>query len=573
MCGIIGTIGQKIDKKIIENACDKLSSRGPDDAGLFYNDNDNVALGHRRLSIIDLSEAGHQPMESQDGRYVISFNGEIYNYLELKEMLSSKYQFKTKTDTEVLLAAYQLEGEKCLAKLNGMFAFAIWDKKEKKLFCARDRVGIKPFFYHISDKGFSFASEIKALLALGIKARANEKIIFDYLYHGLYDHTDETFFNGINSLPPGHYLIWQDSHVAITKYWDVAGVSLNKNLDEQEARDEFVNLLEDSISLRFRSDVPVGVNLSSGVDSNSIYHYGLKVTQEKLHTFSKCMISPEYNECEVLEDVLSSEQKKYWHRSTITAQEAFSRIPQINKSQDQPFGGALTIGYDKMISLAKDAGITVLLEGQGGDELLAGYECYKDSDSPEMTSQGTIKVLHQDVLNSDFVKRHTYRTISFPKPFGSKLANAQYRDFRYTKLPRVLRFNDHATMSYSRELRLPFLDHRIVEFCFSLPDEYKIRDQRQKVLLRDAMKNVVPNKIHKARKKDSGAIQVEWFRDYYKESVYELLDSESFKTRPFWDHKKLRKRVDAFYSGELDNSFFIWQCLNLELWFREYIDS
>ena len=573
MCGIIGVVGKETTQKTIETARDKLSSRGPDDSGMFYDDGSNVALGHRRLAIIDVSKAGHQPMESADGRYVISFNGEIYNYLELKDELTSRYKFKTRTDTEVLLTSYIEEGEKCLSKLNGMFAFAIWDKKERKLFCARDRVGIKPFFYQISGNNFSFASEIKALLALGIKAEPNESVIFDYLYYGLYSHTDETFFEDIKSLPQGHYLTWQDGHTSITKYWDAASVSPNINISEQEAQDKFAHLLEDSIKLRFRSDVPVGVNLSAGVDSNSIYHYGQKVTKGKLHTFSKCMISPEYNECEILDNVLSDEQKKYWHKSTITPSEAFDRIKDINQSQDQPFGGALTIGYDKMISTAKEAGITVLLEGQGGDELLAGYDSYKDLNSGEMTSQGTIKVLHQDVLNSDFVGQHMHRTTNFPRPFKSNLTNAQYIDFRYTKLPRVLRFNDHVTMSYGRELRLPFLDHRIVEFCFSLPDEYKIKGTRQKVLLRDAMESIVPRKIHTARKKDSGAIQAEWFRDNYKEQVYELLDSEQFKSRIFWDHKKLRKRVDSFYRGELDNSFFIWQCLNLELWFREYIDN
>ncbi|MEK7164768.1 MAG: asparagine synthetase B, partial [Patescibacteria group bacterium] len=182
MCGIIGTIGSKLDRASFEKARDSLAHRGPDDFGIFIDENAGAMLGHRRLSIIDLSKAGHQPMESGDGRYVVTYNGEIYNYLELKDELKGQYEFKTKTDTEVLLAAYQVWGEKCLDKFNGMFAFAIWDTHEKKLFAARDRLGVKPFFYHVDGQKISFASEIKALLSLGVETIPNENMIFDYLY-------------------------------------------------------------------------------------------------------------------------------------------------------------------------------------------------------------------------------------------------------------------------------------------------------------------------------------------------------------------------------------------------------
>ena len=557
-----------------EKARDTLSHRGPDDAGLFYDSDDQVAFGHRRLSIIDLSKAGHQPMFSSDGRYVIIFNGEIYNYLELKKELETSYRFTTKTDTEVILSAYEKWGRECLQKFNGMFAFAIWDKKTKKLFAARDRLGVKPFFYNFDGRSLSFASEIKALLALNIKAIPNERVIFDYLYHGLYDHRDETFFDNINVLPPGHYLTWVEGKILITKYWDAANIELNLNINETEAREQFTALLSDSIRLRFRSDVPVGVNLSSGLDSNSIYHYALAVTGGKLHTFSMCSESPEYNECAVLDGVLSDAQKKYWHTSTLTPQEVFTWAAKLNRLQDQPFGGIPTLAYQKMIGLAKEAGITGLLEGQGVDELLAGYAYYKDPASSLAVSQDNSRLAHRDVLNSAFMDRHHLRKdISFPAPFASPLLNAQYRDLRYTKLPRVLRFNDHATMAHGRELRLPFLDYRLVEFCFALPEEYKIKGDNQKVLLREAMRDIVPEAIQKAQKKGFGAMQTDWFKRYFKDEVYALLDSVSFKNRPFWDLKKLRERVDEFYQGKENNSFFIWQCFNLEMWFKEYIDE
>lgn len=512
-------------------------------------------------------------MQSPDGRFVLVYNGEIYNYLEIRKELNGTWQFKTQTDSEVLLAAYVKWGAKCLDKFNGMFAFVIWDREEKKLFAARDRLGVKPFFYRADGQKFSFASEIKGLLALGAKPIANESMIFDYLYHGLYDHTDETFFAGVKSLSPGHYLLWQNGKPSIAKYWDAADVKPRQRADEQETREEFVNLLRDAIRLRFRSDVPVGINLSSGLDSNSIYHFGLKITAGKLRAFSMCSNTPEYNECELLGRVLSDEQKKYWHTSTLEPAEVFVRAASLNRTQDQPFGGIPTIAYQKMIALAKEAGITVLLEGQGVDELLAGYSYYQNPAASLGLSQDASKLLHQDALDQAFVARHGSRkSISFPRPFSSDLLNAQYRDLRYTKLPRVLRFNDHATMAEGRELRLPFLDYRMVEFCFSLPVEGKIRGNRQKVLLRDVMKGIVPEAVQKTQKKGFGALQTAWLRKYFKNEIYSLLDSESFKSRPFWNQDILREKIDWFYSGQGDNSFFLWQGVNLEMWFKEYID-
>ncbi len=434
-------------------------------------------------------------------------------------------------------------------------------------------MGIKPFFYHADGQTFSFASEIKALLALGVKAVPNESMIFDYLYHGLYDHTDETFFEGIKSLAPGHYMTHEYGRTSITKYWDAASVKPRQSTDVHQIHEEFTSLLSDSIKLRFRSDVPVGVSLSSGLDSNSIYHYALEVTGGKLHTFSMCSDTSEYNECELLARVLSDEQKKYWHTSTLAPDEVFERASLLNRTQDQPFGGIPTIAYDKMIVSAKDAGVTVLLEGQGVDELLAGYAYYQDAASSLSLSQDATQLMHREVLDSAFADRYNSRKeVSFPAPFESDLTNAQYRDFRYAKLPRVLRFNDHATMAYGRELRLPFLDYRIMEFCFSLPLAYKIRGKEHKALLRDVMKDVVPEQVLAKQKKGFGAIGTVWFRRYFKDAVYGLIDSESFKRRQFWNHAKLREKVDEFYSGKGDNSFFIWQCMNLETWFKEYVD-
>lgn len=586
MCGIIGAIGGNLPiEKFFQEASDSLNHRGPDDAGLYYSHQEGIALGHRRLSIIDLSVDGHQPFFSDNGNYVIVFNGEIYNYLELRDELKNFYNFKTKTDTEVLLASYLKWGESCLHKFNGMFAFAIWDRVEKKLFCVRDRLGIKPFFYYFSSGMFYFASEIKGILALGIEAEANESKIFDYLYHGLYDHTDQTFFNDIKSLSPGHYMIWKGGKIEIKKYWDLADMlsrESESHLTDAEVAERFEYLLTDSLRLRFRSDVPLGINLSSGLDSNSLYYFAKKITGVDVNVFSMCFQSNEYNECGLIENSLSREQKKKWHSCYLNPGQILARTDEMNMIQDQPYGGIPTIAYDFLIKLAKNNGVTVLMEGQGVDEILAGYPYYLieyerdlSAKSPNLSTmsygQDMSRLTSHEILNSGFIDSHKNNGVRFPEPFSSHLLNAQYRDIRYTKLPRVLRFNDHVTMRHGCELRVPFLDYRIVEFCFFLSPEHKIRNNSQKFALRNLMDGVVPGETKERQKKVFGAIQAEWFKEHFRCEISDLLNSSSFKSKGYWNYRLLNEEVRKFFGGEVANSFFIWQCFNLELWFKKYI--
>jgi len=588
MCGIIGIKGELPSLEIFQAARDVMEHRGPDDSGVFYYPKDKIAIGHRRLSIIDLSTSGKQPFWSNDDRFVITFNGEIYNYLEIKKEIGDRYIFKSKTDTEVLLAAYIIWGDKMLEKLNGMFAFAIWDRETNVLFCARDRLGEKPFYYTKTDSVLCFASEIKALLALGAHRKPNEKIIFDYLFYGFYDHTDETFFEGIKKLPAGHYLIFKSGDISIKKYWDLADAKplVSEKLSDSEVIEKFKLLIADSIKIRYRSDVPVGLNLSSGLDSNSLYQYSNIVNGYYPDIFTMCLPGAEYNECEILDEYLTPVQKKTWSIVTLKPEDVFPIAEKMNGIQDEPYGGIPTIAYDKLIEKAKKQGVTVLLEGQGLDEILAGYKYYESyhaldtSDSVDiskvseqtMLSQDMTKQVFQEILAVEFVERNKYK-ILFNEPFDSHLLNAQYRDLMYTKLPRVLRFNDHSTMKYGRELRLPYLDHRIVEFCFWLDPKFKLNKNGQKVLVREVMKEHLPKVLRGKSKKAFGAVQTEWFRKYFKNQILEILESESFKSRPYWNHEVLNKKVREFFDGIGDNSFFIWQCLNLELWFRKYIDN
>lgn len=608
MCGIVGSVGEQVDTSVFKRAHGALSHRGPDDEGTYLSDDEQVYLGHQRLAIIDLTSAGHQPFV-HDGRYQLVYNGEIYNYLEIRKELEEEYTFETSTDTEVLLKSYLKWGVDCVKHFNGMFAFALWDSKERKLFVARDRLGIKPFFYTFEDGVFRFASEIKALKEFG-GLKQNEDIIAEYLAYGFYDHREETFFDGVLSLPAGHIGVWDNGRLGIQKYWDVRDAKEAYSYTDRESVEKtFKELLADSIKLRFRSDVPVGVHLSSGLDSNTLFAYAKEVTGGDVHTFTLCAVEEEYNECKTVSDILSPEDKKLWHQSVLSPEEFIPALEQMNTIQDQPYGGVPTIAYSKLNESSRDAGVTVVLEGQGVDELLAGYKYYRIEFLKDLLKTGNIwkllsyawkqkegsffssivktirqaslksgsysqdatPLVHQDLLSEE-VKGRAAKSAPFDTPFRSYLLNAQYRDLKHTKLPRVLRFNDHVSMAYGRELRVPYLDHRIVEFCFWLPRKYKIDASSQKVLMRRSFGGILPEQIANRQKIAFGAMQTPWLRKYAKDFVYNILDSASFKGRPYWDHKRFRERVDAFFEGEGDNSFFLWQAINLELWLRSNVD-
>lgn len=586
MCAIIGAIGGKLpSEQQFKKARDAMAHRGPDDAGVYYSAEESVALGHRRLSIIDLSKDGHQPFVSPDGRFVLIYNGEIYNYIELRDELGKQYSFRTETDTEVLLASYIVWGEKCLQKFNGMFAFAIWDTREKKLFCARDRLGIKPFFYLLKNNTFYFASEIKGLLSLGIRCDPNEQVIFDYLYHGFYDHSDDTFFADIRKMPAGNFLVWKSGSAHLNSYWDLAEQSpRHEGLNDKKIRERFKEIIADAIKIRFRSDVPIGINLSSGLDSNSLLYYSKKIFDKDIATFSMRCPDGEYDEGALIEQYLTDAQKEKWHAVVVNPRTMLKDALAVNAIQDQPFGGVPTLMYAHLNNLARAHNATVLLEGQGVDEILAGYDYYRpeyDRDveglpirrtaTPRISSQDLTSLVDVSVLEKRLVKKHkTART--FKSPFASHLLNAQYRDIVYTKLPRVLRFNDHVSMAYGIELRLPFLDYRFVEFCFFLPPRYKINPSTQKVLMREAMGGYLPQVVRATQKKSFGRVQGEWLREYHRRAIEELLMSRPFRKRGYWNHPALEKKMASFFSGAGDNSFFLWQCINLELWFREFID-
>tara|TARA_Y100000310_G_C20639260_1_gene792944 strand:+ start:65 stop:1327 length:1263 start_codon:yes stop_codon:yes gene_type:complete len=414
---------------------------------------------------------------------------------------------------------------------------------------------------------------------LGVCPKEDERSIFEYLYYGYYDHSEKTFFKEIKQLRPGHLLIWKDKKIQISKYWDLAEVKDEWDYsDRQKIIRTFKELLTDSIRLRFRSDVPVGINLSSGIDSNSLLHFARIIIGEAPHSFSMCLPSEEYDECSLIDVFLNDEYKKKWNKTIVKPLSIIERAKLMDEIQDEPYGGIPTISYYSLHKLAQDMNVTVLLEGQGVDEILGGYAYYKKELEKDITntpideqfinglSQDNTKEVHRDILDDKFTQLYKKTPLDFPRPFKSHLLNAQYRDLMYTKLPRVLRFNDRVSMALGRELRLPYLDHRLVSFCFHLPKEYKINNDNQKVLIKEAMKDIIPHVFKNKPKKAFGAIQTEWFKSELKKEVYDFVNSKSAIKDRYFNHGALKKKVDEFYDGKIDNSFFIWQFINLDIW-------
>lgn len=589
--------------------------RGPDDRGVFCDPSGLVGLGHNRLSVIDLSAAGRQPMANQDGSVWIVFNGEVYNYVELRRELGS-YPYRSRTDTEVILAAYERWGEGCVERFIGMFAFAIWDARRGRLFCARDRLGIKPFYYARLDGLFLFASEIKALLAAGVSAEPDLATWATYLTHGLYDHGSETFFSGVRALPPGHTLVLEGGRETVRAYWDVAERAAEPLvLEDGDAAAQLRGLLADAVRLRLRSDVPLGVNVSGGLDSASLMVTldGLVEGAADLQTFTASFSDPRYDEEEFADRV---PRRHRWarHVARLAPEEVAELTDSVLWHQEAPFGGIATLAYHKLHGLARECGVTVLLEGQGVDEMLAGYEYFRPYHYLDLLESGGWRELRREVcaagggagaaarraalaaarrlragegvavyqdgtpyLAPDLVAPEVRRLAGegpeFGAPFRERLANALYRDLRYTKLPRVLRMNDRLSMAFSRELREPYLDHRLVEFVFRLPGRQKMRAGRNKFLLRHAMEGRLPDEVRLAGKRAVVTPQREWLRGALRPWVEEIVGSRSFAERGVFDAAAVRAAYRRFCAGEGENSFFVWQWVNTELWFRRFVDG
>jgi asparagine synthase (glutamine-hydrolysing) len=553
MCGIAGIIAinnMEISESRLKKMTDIIAHRGPDGDGQWISVDGNVGLGHRRLSIIDLSHEADQPMHYLN-RYSIVFNGEIYNYIELKEtLLKQSYTFKTQSDTEVLMALYDRDKEKCLQLLDGMFSFVIYDKKENTVFCARDRFGEKPFFYNYEKgKHFMFGSEMKCLWAGGVPKETNNKMLFNYMAYGFLDNPadlSETFYTNCLRLPHSHFIKININtlEIKIERYYDIEWKNVNHSITEKQASEQFKELFYTSVSRRLRSDVPVGSSLSGGLDSSlvvCVIDELKRGSNQRQDTFSAVFPGFKKDERKYM-DYVTNVTNVNPHYVTPTDEEMIQELDKVAYHQEEPFGSASIFVQYKVMELAKKNNVTVLLDGQGADEILAGYHHYYPSYFNELKKINTIqyrqeiqayKKMHGgSEINESVIGGWKNKVKSF-LPTNSSALRLGYEKYKHFKNPmltneffneyyqqsfkrqysfeglnhslysstmqhglqELLRYADRNSMAHSREVRLPFLSHEVVEFLFSLPATFKIKEGWTKWIMRETFDTTMPKEI------------------------------------------------------------------------------
>lgn len=576
MCGISGIAGRDWSPEQLDAMVAILHHRGPDGRATYLNESKTVGLGHNRLSIIDLSSDADQPMANNDGSLRIVYNGEIYNYVELRSELSD-YAYRSHSDTEVILAAYERWGVDCVEHFIGMFSFILWDARQEIIFAARDRFGVKPFYYaHLGSDTIAFASEIKALHAAGVSKEPDPQTWAAYLAYGLYEHSNTTFWREVKSLPPGHAFQWKHNQLNIWSWYDLAA-NVNNNINgrpEKDVRDEYQALMEESIRLRFRSDVPVGINLSGGLDSSTLLGmvHVVKGGDSNVSAFTFATGDERYDELPWVEQMLDQTQHPHFV-CTLSPQEVPELAGKIQIQQDEPFGGVPTLAYSKIFEQARSEGVIVLLDGQGLDEQWAGYDYYKNVSDVNGNNhkpaigplQGSKSIsVKPDCLTPTF--RKMAQPLTNPNKFMDPLIALQHRDARYTKIPRALRFNDRISMMHSTELREPFLDHRLFELALCQPNDRKIRDGTQKWLLREITKKLLPQGIVEAPKRPLQTPQREWLRGplagWAEDCIQQALNGGGGQ---WLDAKQVQREWVQYKEGKSDNSFYVWQWVSLGL--------
>jgi asparagine synthase (glutamine-hydrolysing) len=492
-----------------------------------------------------------------------------------------------------------------------MFAFAIWDAEKRHLFCARDRLGVKPFHYAQLAGRFLFASEVKALLAAGVPAAPDGESWGLYLAHGVYELPGRTFFKEVQTLLPAHAMtVAADGTQKQWRYWDLAERAAEPlDADDDTAADEMRALLKESARLRLRADVPVGVMLSGGLDSAAVMTTVDRLLPEggEIETFTGVFGDSRYDEDDFSEKV---PRQARWRRNlaSFPVEKVWDLTDQAVWHQEAPFGGVSTLLYHQAHELAKERGITVLLEGQGGDELFAGYGYFRPPYYLDLLESGGWRALRREVkatpgesrdwlsqarllragreaqvyydgsshLRADCISEDVRNNVSpptYPAPFGDHLRNVLYRDLCITKLPRVLRMNDRVSMAYSRELRQPLIDHRLVEHAFRLPGMQKIRGGQGKFLLRHAMRRDLPEEVRGEPKRFVVTPQREWLVGPLAGAVTDIVESREFRDRGLFDVAEVRRAWKKFREGDSKNAFFVWQWVNTELWFRRFADG
>lgn len=618
MCGIAGIIDFDggVDLRVAVEMARLLEHRGPDDSGSFTEP--GVALAHRRLAIIDLSADGRQPMADASGRYQLVYNGEICNYRELRaELETLGHRFRTRTDTEVVVEAYAEWGSSCVTRFNGMWAFAIWDRHERELLCSRDRYGIKPFYYLCDGQRVVFASELKAFRAYPASLDPNPRAVRAYLEHGLLDHTDETFFAGIMQLPPAHSMTFNREGRELRRYW-----SLEPRDVEGDAGDEVRALFLDAVRLQLRSDVPVGSCLSGGIDSSAIVgavDHLLRTEAEsatpvgeRQRTFTSYFADPGLDERPYARAVVDRTHADA-HWISFTDDDLEKDLAAIVEAHDEPFRSTSMIAQWYVMQAARNRGITVMLDGQGADELLAGYRSFFAFFFADLLRHGRVRELASEVaayrrftgsggadtiaaLARPFVPDAlAWRTRSRlngsaslvhpqlrthdpvlplgPRTFPDRL-RSQLHLVLERRLPELLHAEDRNSMAHSLEARVPFLDHRLVELLFSLDASHVIERGRTKIVLRRALADLLPPLVAgRVDKIGFATPEARWFRGNLGLFALDVFGSREFRERGFVDVRVARRRLERHRNGELEAGSELWRALNLELWARSFIDG
>ena len=598
MCGIAGIIGtDKIDIPI-ETILNRIRHRGPD--GLFYWKKDRLALGHARLSIIDLSSNANQPMKDDSTGNIIVFNGEIYNYLEIKSMLAGKYTFKTDSDTEVILAAYAVYGINFLQHLQGMFALALYDVRMNKVLLARDRLGIKPLYYRQINSAFLFASEIKAIIKINSEEAVNSLKAYEFLANRQLDCDHQTLFENVFQLPPAHY-VWVDmegNSEAIQTYWTFPKIGKEK-FDEQ-AKKSFIDIFNHTISLHLRSDVAVGSFLSGGIDSSSITCFALNnMKQDTLHTFSAVL--PYYHAENVLiEDVVKMSDKITPHSFSLSGNQFFDDIPGVIYHHDEPILDGSMYGHYKLCELAQQNNIKVLLSGSGGDELFGGYGSHIYAHQAGLLSSFQFGKLFKNIQAVSSHSNHSYGNLLFKSfynalPIGLKrtIKNKQVQlrtphlsihpgiphyyfedknpyysnlinNYKSWTVPPYLHYEDRNSMAFGREIRVPFYDHKLIEFILQFGDD-EIINGRSKSLMRESFKNIVPEKVLQQKGKYGFPSPIDHALKNNKEGKELFYDL--YQQTPLLDPKGTARLGDEFYNKKGDLTLF-WRTLSYIIWYQ-----
>lgn len=601
MCGIAGQFvlnGGEADPSLTAAMAERLAHRGPDGEGSLCSG--PVGLAHRRLAIIDLSDEGRQPMANEDGSIWVVFNGEIYNYRELRdELLAAGHSFLSATDTEVILHAYEEWGRDCLQRFNGMWAFAIWDGRRRELFCARDRLGVKPFYYTVVGGSFLFASEIKALRAHpDAGKRPNDLMLLAFLAWGVADHTPATMYEGIFQLPPAHTLLVTEKGVGKPeRYWDF---EMNPNsrgagVDDEAAARDLLNLLTDAVRLRLRSDVPVGTCLSGGIDSSTvtalINHLLRSESPESVgdrqKTFSVCFEDGRFDESRYIDTVVAATGVEN-SRTTPGTDGLWEDIERLLYMQDEPFASLSIYAQYCVMRLAREE-VKVVLDGQGADEQLGGYIAYLVPYIRTLLGHGEILAALREVIGilrlhrsffwwalRQVVVRSQRRDLLLGSPpevlrYAGTLDEVLKREITVSNLPLLLHWEDRNSMAFSIEARVPFLDYRVVEYLASLPLDQKIRGGVTKYILRRAIRGLVPDPV-RCRSDKMGFVTPEevWMRGELAPRVLELFSSSEFSGRPYWDAERVLRNYREFLAGKSAYSTEFWRIACAELWLRGF---